>query len=387
MSLIAIPLALFCLCGTLELLMLTLGAILAPKSKITPSSPAQPPQKTAVVIPAYNEEAGISSTLDSLKKCSGIFEIYVIADNCTDRTAAVSRAHGVQVLERHDLQHRGKDFALKFAFDRLLADGYEIFIVIDADSIASPNLINVIQAAFHSNIDALQVFDGVLNAPNNTSLRLMKIAYLASNWIKPLGRNFWGFSCGIFGNGFALSKQTLLDVPFQENALVEDLNYHLSLVKASKYVHFCSQAHVMAEMPVHRQSQALQRVKWEKGRLHSAYVNIPKLLPLILKGQWRLIEPTLDLLTLPLSYHLMLILLLLCFTSIFVKAISIFACLVVMLHVSTAMIIGKAELNDYIALLKAPFYLLWKVALLGKILKKSPQDKNRTLRKNETPHP
>jgi cellulose synthase/poly-beta-1,6-N-acetylglucosamine synthase-like glycosyltransferase len=211
----------------------------------------------------------------------------------------------------------------------------------------------------------------------------MKISYLANNLLRPLGRNYWGFSCGIFGNGFALSRKTLLELPFNVDSLVEDLNYHLDLLQAGKSVKFISDAYVLAEMPIRKEAQAHQRAKWEKGRMHSALFFIPKLIPLILKGKWKLIEPLLDLLTMPLSYHLVLILVLMMIPEPLIQITALFSFIVVIFYIGTALKIGKAESKDYLALIKAPYYLIWKIALLRKIFKKSPGDKDRTQRKNE----
>lgn len=61
--------------------------------------------KFMAIIPAHNEEAVIANLVDSLQKQDydkNLYDIYVIADNCTDNTAKIAKAHGAIVFERFD---------------------------------------------------------------------------------------------------------------------------------------------------------------------------------------------------------------------------------------------------------------------------------------------
>ena len=103
---------------------------------LAPPSPAS----TVIVVPAHDEAAVIGETLQSLADALGPnMRVVVVADNCTDSTAALARAAGVEVVERHDLQRRGKGFALAFAADHLRHDPPEIFVVMDADCSTDPS--------------------------------------------------------------------------------------------------------------------------------------------------------------------------------------------------------------------------------------------------------
>lgn len=101
----------------------------------------------AVVSCARNEEAVIGQLLDSLqnqrypREC---FDLFVIADNCTDDTAAVARKHGAIVLERQDKGHIGKGYALRWAFERIIGrwgDRYDAVVLFDADNLADPDFL------------------------------------------------------------------------------------------------------------------------------------------------------------------------------------------------------------------------------------------------------
>jgi cellulose synthase/poly-beta-1,6-N-acetylglucosamine synthase-like glycosyltransferase len=69
--------------------------------------------RLAVVIPAHNEASVISSTLRSVVPQLGKADrLTVVADNCSDETAAIAATEGAEVITRRDLVRRGKGYAL-----------------------------------------------------------------------------------------------------------------------------------------------------------------------------------------------------------------------------------------------------------------------------------
>lgn len=380
-SIFGILLCLLTLPGTLELLLLTLGGILPSKSK---NASGNYLKRLAVIIPAHNEERSIVKTLEHLKKCKGQFDIIVIADNCTDKTASVSKSLQARVIERNS-EKRGKNHALDFAFNILLEESYEAFAVVDADTVVMPNFISEIQKAFSLNVDAVQVYYGVLNPEQALKARLMRVALMANNLLRPKGRQRWGFSAGIFGNGFALSRQTLLDVPFQVDSVVEDTAYHIRLVENQKKVHFIEATSVLADMPLSQSGAATQRIRWEGGRFGLMKKEIPRLAKKVFKGEIRLLEPLLDLLLLPLGYQVMLLLLLIGIPFLPTQIYAWISLGVIGFHLIAALIIGKAGWKDIAVLFLLPFYLLWKLAMLFRIFLVSRKGFtwDRTQRSNE----
>ena len=92
----------------------------------------------AVLICARNEERVIGDLIGSLQRQNypaRLYDVFVVADNCTDRTADAARAMGATVFERHDPQHQTKGHALTWVFDRCLPewrDRYDACIIFDA---------------------------------------------------------------------------------------------------------------------------------------------------------------------------------------------------------------------------------------------------------------
>ena len=154
------------------------------------------------------------------------------------------------MVERIDALRRGKGYALEDPFAMLLAEGFDAFIVIDADTVVEPNLLVEIVTLFESGADGVQTRYGVLNYNVSTRTRLMNIALMAFNVLRPRGRDRLGLSSGILGNGFALSRATLIAVPYAAHSIVEDLEYHLKLVRHDRRIEFADRTTVRADMPV-----------------------------------------------------------------------------------------------------------------------------------------
>src|SRR4030081_161784 len=90
--------------------------------------------RTAVLIPAHNEGAGILPTIRDIQAQLGPQDsILVVADNCTDDTAAIVRAAGVEVTVRADPARRGKGYALEFGVRHLRLNPPDVVVIMDAD--------------------------------------------------------------------------------------------------------------------------------------------------------------------------------------------------------------------------------------------------------------
>ena len=345
----------------MELVVLTLAAAFPSRSQS--SVPARP-VRVAVIIPAHNEETLIRQCIASL---IGPATIYVIAHNCTDRTAQFAAESGAHpLILNHDTM--GKGIALDFGFRHAIAAGAEAVLVVDADSIAAPNLIESVSTALASGAEALQCRYQVANAGANRRTRLAALALLGMNVLRPLGRHRLGLSCGVFGNGFALSAETLAKVPYTPHSLVEDLEYHLHLVRAGIRVEFLNHTAVFAEMPESDASAGSQRARWEGGRILMRRLWTRPLALEVLRGRLRMLEPLLDLLALPLTTETALLLLITAIGifahSIWLVAYSSAGLAAIVLYVLVAALLGPEPWRTLQALAFAPAYLAWKIIMI-----------------------
>ena len=355
--------------GSVELFGLSLAATFPVKR--TAAKEAQAAWRVAIVVPAHDEELSIASCVGSLlaaERGGMQVAVYVIADNCTDNTAALAEAAGATVLRRTNDAERGKGYALHFAFTQLepMAD---CFLVVDADTSVAPNFLLAAAGALRDGAAAVQVRYLARNAEDNTRTRLMALALRAFNVVRPRGRQNLGLSAGILGNGFGLRRETLAAVPYLASSVVEDLEYHLSLVRSGRRVTFVDETAVFGEMPVRGKGVETQRSRWEGGRLRMLYDRGPGLLREVLSGRLRCLEPLLELLLLPLAFHVVLLLVAVLSPLPIVRELALAGFAVVLFHLVVTIVVGRGGWRDFVTLAVAPFYILWKLLLIPSLLR------------------
>lgn len=373
--------------GTVELSLLTAGAILPSRS---PHVATRRVRKIAVVIPAHNEKESISACVASLTNVEppdSEYQVVVIADNCTDNTAELAAKAGATVWERSDAANRGKGYALELAFGKLLEDPLvDAALVVDADTVVHPNFVRACETMFSSGADAVQCRYLVKNPEESQRARLMNTALLAFNVLRPRGRDRFGLSVGILGNGWGLSRDTLERVPYNAHSVVEDLEYHIRLVREGLRVRFVDDTTVYGEMPSDSAAASTQRSRWEGGRFRMIREQVPGLVLDVLSGRLRSIEPAAELLLLPLAYHVgaLVVTLMVPFPPTQLYALTGLG--VVAGHIGAALMVGGGTREDLKALIGAPGYVLWKAGLLRTIFGASRKDQDwvRTARESST---
>jgi len=354
--------------GTLLLALLTLAAALP--ARRPPTLARRALGRIAIVVPAHDEAVGIARTVRNLRAECGIrSEIVVVADNCSDETATIARQHGVRVMERVDPDRRGKGYALDWAFRQLLTENFGAFVVIDADSAISPGFMTQMRAALEGGADAAQAAYVPLGAPRNAGQRFTRLVRVAWNVVRLAGRERLGWSVGILGNGFALTRETLAAVPYGARSIVEDVEYHLELVRRGRRVRFVAAAQVEGDMPVGGRARAIQRTRWEGGRLRVLLDRARPLARDIAHGHLRLTEPLVELCLLPLAQHTALLGLAAVLGTGTQRVYAAAAFGVVLLHVAVALRTDGGGWRNVLALGLAPLYLIRKVLGAGSVLR------------------
>jgi 1,2-diacylglycerol 3-beta-glucosyltransferase len=241
-----------------------------------------PPLRLVALVPAHDEETTIGATLDALSAIDypdEAWRVCVVADNCTDATAAIARERGAQVIERDETDRRGKGYALRLGMDTLLADPEQVdaIVVIDADCRPTPDLAAEIARSLRAGAAATQSSYVVANPSESTYSALRFAAFAAINVIRPKGRDRLGMSAGLLGTGMSFSRALLERHPWSAFGLAEDGEFHLTLVAAGERVRFAGGA-VESPMPTSFDDAASQQSRWESGRLALIRTWLPRLL-------------------------------------------------------------------------------------------------------------
>ena len=348
------------------------------------SAPLPPPPRSLrqmrfdIIVPAHNEAAVIARTIANLRQLDwpvDRYRILVVADNCTDDTATIARAAGSTALERHDPALRGKGYALRFAFERSLEQGWaDAVAVVDADAEVTPNLLEAFASRIENGAHAVQVHYGVMNPWGSWRTRLLTIAMAAYHVVRSRARERQGVSCGIRGNGWSVTHELLRNHTYSAFSLAEDIEYGIELGVAGYRVHYAGEAEASQEMTANPQVARRQRQRWEHGRFKLIRSRaVPLLWAAIRRRSKVCLDLALDLLVLPITYVALNVFALLLaallaswWNPVFLGwlwlALAFVA--VLMLYVLRGWSLSGTGLRGLLDLLGAPTFIVWKVFLM-----------------------
>lgn len=352
--------------------------------------------RATIVVPAHDEEAGLGHMLAALRsETEGSFDILVIADNCSDQTAAVARAAGVRVAERSDPLLRGKGHALAFARDLLRTDPPESVVILDADCSTSRRSLHALAAVSAAQGKAAQAVNLLEPAPSAGPLvQVSSFAFLIKNLVRQRGLQRLAGKVHLTGTGMCLPWRLFEKADLATSSIVEDLKLGLELARAGKPPLLVEEARVWS--PHADQSQTLgQRSRWEGGFLSLARTAGPAMIG---RGLTSLSSGTLfaglDLLVPPLALLVVLDVLALG-GAVLLAVAGVTSWLPVLLLGSLGSLAaaglllawwleGRAFLSPS-ALLRLPLYPLWKLPMYLRLARSgAPSSWNRTARPGET---
>ena len=250
------------------------------RAKSAPLMSAGERPSLAVLMPAHDEAAGIATAIDALRtQLATSDRLLVVADNCSDGTAEVARAHGAEVAVRSDPSRRGKGYALDFGVRVLAASPPAIVVIIDADCIVSPGALEHLARACSATARPVQALY-LMRAPQPASpaKRLAEFAWLVKNKTRPLGAAHLGWPCQLMGTGMAFPWASIQGAALASGHLVEDMQLGLDMAAAGTPPLFCPQAQVNSVFPSDREGARSQRTRWEHGHLAVIGTMGPRLL-------------------------------------------------------------------------------------------------------------
>ena len=238
--------------------------------------------RVLVMVPAHNEERSIEETLKSIDaQLRGGDQVMVVADNCEDATADIARGCGALVVERHDVQNRGKGFAIDYGKRHVRDAGeFDVVILIDADCRLGEGAIELLSTRCVKTDRPVQAAY-LMALPKDYEYKfgaLKVLAWRVKNYIRPLGGDFFGFPCQLMGSGMAFPHAVFSATNFATSSIVEDLEYGIDLAVKGRSPVFCPQAIVNSTFPAHAKAMLAQRKRWEHGYLSSMAQYIPLLL-------------------------------------------------------------------------------------------------------------
>ncbi len=220
-----------------------------------------------IALPANNEESVIGNLIKSLQMQDynkALYDIYVIADNCTDGTANVARENGAIVYERFDEDKKTKGYALNWFLDKMKdkKDDYDALLVFDADNVVDKNFLNVMNKKLCQGEVLVQGYRDIKNPTDTWVSGGYAIFYWTMNRLYHLARYNMGLSPLINGTAFMVKWDILIDEGWNTKTLTEDIEFALINISKGVKLGWAKDAIVYDEQPLTFKQSWKQRERW-----------------------------------------------------------------------------------------------------------------------------
>lgn len=251
---------------------LVFNFVLSPKRPKRQPVTATPATRFAIIIPARNEDRIIRYTIDQMKTLNypaNLYDILVIADNCTDHTAHIAEEAGAEVFIRKDLTRTSKAFALKWLFshEKFIAKSYDVVCIHDADVVLDSEFLKFMDAEIQAGYEIVQGRCGSANPYDSFSTGFMTVLASVQTRLWYLPQANRGLSGFYIGTGTCITMKRIRETGWNISTLVEDAEFSIQSVLKGGFIRYCDQARYYVEQVTTAKQLWKQQRRWRTGQL------------------------------------------------------------------------------------------------------------------------
>jgi len=228
-------------------------------------------KKIAVLIPSYKEDHIIVNTArkaaehDYPKDC---FDVFVAADQLQQETIEKLRAIPVNVLEVQ-FEIGSKARSLNKLLNHIPDNKYDVAIILDADNVMMPGVLEKVNDAYQKGFRAVQVHRTAKN--RNTPVAILDaMAEEINNHIFRRGQRAVGFSCSTIGSGMSFEFNKIKEIYNKPGILGNpacDREVDFEIMKANICIEFIDDAYVLDEKVSSKEVYERQRTRWLESQI------------------------------------------------------------------------------------------------------------------------
>lgn len=229
-----------------------------------------PAKSFAVLVAAHNEEKVVGALMENLKQLNypkELYDVFVICDNCTDRTADIVRSHGMNACVRTNPNLRGKGYAIEWMLKQLwkMPRQYDAVVMFDADNLAHPDFLSEMNNDLCSGAQVIQGYIDTKNPEDSWVTAAYGISYWYCNRLWQLSRHNLNMANFLGGTGMCFETNLLKEIGWGATSLVEDLEFTMRCVERGIKPVFNYDAKLFDEKPLTFKASARQRLRWMQG--------------------------------------------------------------------------------------------------------------------------
>ncbi len=239
--------------------------------------------KIAVLFPAHNEESVIYGSVRDIFENQDypkeLFEVFVVAHNCEDKTAELAEKAGAHVIVYNDPDPKTHTLgnAQRRGIQEILKDeSFEIVIKLDADNRLSSNYLRAMNNAYESGVLIARGFEAPLNGTQNTWTAVSAAYYIRDSRIACNFRERAHLDSMLCGPGMTIATSVLRKIPggFDALSISEDVEFTINRLSENYRIHYVGEAIVYEDQPstmkdtyarLSRMGHGLHNLFWKKG--------------------------------------------------------------------------------------------------------------------------
>jgi len=221
------------------------------------------------LVPAHDEELLLGRTLESLLSLDydpDKYQIVVVADNCSDKTAEVAQHHGVAVLERTNPELSGKGEALGWALSHVCEREFDALVIIDSDTIVNTGFAAALAGVAGIRQCAIQSFDGPDNEFDNWLTILAGILSRYRFDVAISLKRAAGLNSPLAGTGTLIGRGVLDEHGWPVYTITEGWELYAYYTLNGVECKYVPGARLLAQEARELSQSRGQRERWTKGR-------------------------------------------------------------------------------------------------------------------------
>ena len=273
------PLAMLWVFPVLSDLTSAVKALLSPSP--APGGDVMARPRLLIAVPAHDEAGFIQTCVQSLmemRRDRADWDVVVVADNCSDRTAQLAGEAGADVCERTAPERPGKPAAIEWLLGQVELSLYDAMVIVDADSTVDPGFADAYAGVPRLRHCAAQGYNDISN-PGDSWLSLLGrlLIRIRYDGQYPLKRRA-SINCPLTGNGMCVGMEVLDRLGWSSKALTENWDMYARYTAAGVRVTYVPGAHIYSHEAVRLQDSAIRRHRWQAGRWHVLRQHIVRIL-------------------------------------------------------------------------------------------------------------
>ena len=223
-----------------------------------------------IIISCKNEENVIGRLIQSIREADypqEKLDIFVIAHNCSDKTAEVAERLGAKVIVDNNKEENTLGQAYHYAFPRIENRlEYDGFIFFNADNLLRRDYFQKINDAFlyYDRKATITSFRSALNMGQGALPATYGLYFGIDMMLAFQGRETCGVNSRVTGCGFLIPSHKVKD-GWDYCSITEDLEYGADASLHGEEIHFCHDAVFYDEQPTKFKTMWHQRLRWSKG--------------------------------------------------------------------------------------------------------------------------